>query len=71
MAYHPLATESGGTADDRRAEATRILKILADVSPDEFTGKETEFLDEMEDNNRPVSAKQLYWLRDIKAKYAE
>ena len=67
MAYHPLANDTGGTAEDRRAEADRILKILTDPC-DLYTEVEAKFIDDME-RGGPVSAKQLFWLRDIKDKY--
>ena len=28
MAYHPLANDTGGSPDDRRSEADRILSYL-------------------------------------------
>lgn len=72
MAYHPLTNDTGSqTPADRRAEADRILKILDDnVEPSSFTNKEDTFIGEMREG-RGVSPKQLLWLRDIKAKYAE
>ena len=70
MAYHPLANDTGGTADDRRAEADRILKMLYDHDAfDDMTAKEQEFINDMD--NGPVTPKQLFWLRDIKSKYLE
>lgn len=69
MAYNPLSNDTGGTADDRRSEADRILELLAAYVPlEDMTDKEQEFVDNMQDD-RPVSAKQLFWLRDIKDKY--
>lgn len=72
MAYHSLTNDTGGmTAQDRRAEADRILKILDDnVKPSSFTNKEDTFIGQVREDG-PVSPKQLLWLRDIKAKYAE
>ena len=71
MAYHPLANDTGGTADDRRAEADRILKILDECGdPREYTAREDSFLGNMREN-RAVSPKQLFYLRDLKVKYAE
>lgn len=67
MSYHDLS-ECTLTDDERRAEATRIVLMLADV-----TGKsqhEHEFIQKM-CRSGPVSVKQLFWLRDLKGKYAE
>ena len=64
-----LGNESTQTPDERRAEADRIINIF-DGYRDEMTLKENEFIDQM-DNPSPVSPKQLFWLRDIKAKYCE
>lgn len=70
MAYHELTKESGGTADDRRSEASRLMKIIEGFEWDDMTSAEITFLNEMEENDtRPVSTKQLFWLRDIKDKY--
>ena len=68
MAYHELTKETGGSADNRRAEADRIVKILTEGDVSEFSQKEIDFIHQMEDGG-PVSAKQLFWLRDIKDKY--
>jgi hypothetical protein len=57
------------TEDERRAEADRIIKILAEFGHDGMTSKEYEFVGKIETGD--VSPKQLLWLRDIKAKYAE
>ena len=71
MAYHSLANETGGTADDRRAEADRIISMLiSNRVYDALTEKESEFVQRVE-NNVPISPKQLFWLRDIKSKYLE
>jgi len=72
MSYHPLANDTGGTADDRRVEADRILKIFRDTNLDAEDLSETEarFVAEQIDHpERPVSPKQLFWLRDIKDRY--
>ena len=70
-----LGNESTQTADERRAEADRILKII-DVfaDPDCFTMMESNFIGSLADPSgvdSPISPKQLRWLRDIKAKYCE
>lgn len=69
MAYHSLSTESGGDGDDRRAEADRILKILGACDSSLFSDAERAFV--IGRRRGPVSVKQLFWLRDIKSKYAE
>lgn len=66
---HVLARESGGSADDRRAEADRLLQMLEPYQ-DQLEAKESSFIAGML-MNEPVSPKQLFWLRDIKSKYAE
>lgn len=66
MAYNQFTTESGGSADDRRAEADRILKII-DGFESEMSSKEQGFIEQMQEGGL-VSTKQLFWLRDIKAK---
>jgi hypothetical protein len=72
MAYHPLTNDTGGTADDRRAEASRILSILSKNGVDSsvMSPREQGFYEQMaDDETQPVSPKQLFWLRDIKDKY--
>lgn len=68
MAYHPLTSDTGGFADDRRAEADRILDILRVICDDDYTPKEAAFIEDMA-RGGTVSPKQLFWLRDIKDKY--
>jgi hypothetical protein len=72
MAYHPLTNETGGTAEDRRNEADRILKIMDDADLDTLGMKqhERDFVDQMVGDS-DVSPKQLFWLRDLKAKYVD
>lgn len=65
MSYHDLS-ECTLTEDERRAEATRIVLRLVDVS-----GKsqhEHDFIRKMS-RSGPVSVKQLFWLRDLNDKY--
>lgn len=68
MSY--LGNTTGGTPDQRREEADRILKILAEHRGG-MTESESKFVAQMRDNRPPVSTRQLFWLRDIKAKYME
>ena len=66
MAYHPLANDTGGTADDRRAEADRIIQILSEnIEFEELAPNEQKFIGNMQEGSA-VSPKQLFWLRDIK-----
>jgi len=55
---------TGGNADDRRAEADRILKIIED-DVERLSPKQQEFVEQMREGGS-VSGKQLLWLRDIK-----
>jgi len=55
---------TGGTADDRRAEADRILKIIED-DVERLPSKQQDFISQMTEGGA-VSGKQLLWLRDIK-----
>jgi hypothetical protein len=71
MAYHPLTRDSGGTPEDRRSEASRILKMFVEsgFDLDELAPNERRFMDQMLDNElQPISTKQLFWLRDLKEK---
>jgi hypothetical protein len=65
--------ETGGNADERRAEANRILKIIRDagVGVEDMTQKDAEFFDKVEDETVEITPKMLFWLRDIKERYAE
>ena len=71
MGYNKLS-DSGMTDDERRNEATRITKIIRNSGETaRMTDKEAGFVTEMLDENRAVSTAQLFWLRDIKAKYVD
>lgn len=70
MTYHPLTTESGSDSPARRAEADKLLKMI-DACPDFITlasQRELNFTNEVRDN-RPITAKMLFYLRDIKDRY--
>jgi hypothetical protein len=72
MSYHPLSNDTGGDADSRRAEASRLLKIMVENDLDfgDCTTSERKFLEGMvDDEQQPISPKQLFWLRDLKDKY--
>ena len=55
---------TGGNADDRRAEADRILAIIGD-DVEKLAQNQQDFIEQMGEGG-PVSGKQLLWLRDIK-----
>ena len=69
MGYNDLS-ESGMTPEDMRAEATRICDMIRPAVGD-FTMKQNElkFVMDIADKHKPVSTKQLFWLRDLKDKY--
>jgi len=69
MAYHPLTNETGQTPERRREEAEFILDLLHDYY-DQMEQNEKQFWNSMQ-NYQTCSPKQLLWLRDLKAKYAE
>ena len=76
MAYHPLANDSGGTAEDRNNEAFDIL-VKKDLQNkiEMMTEREAEFITQLADRMSQfgakcmVSPKQLFWLRDLLEKY--
>ena len=65
MSYHSLS-ECTLTDDERRAEATRIVLRIIDISGK--TQKEVDFIRNMS-RNVPVSVAQLFYLRDLNDKY--
>lgn len=69
MSYHDLS-DAGMTAEDRRAEASRICDMILPAVGD-YTMKQHElkFVMDIADKNKPVSTKQLFWLRDLKDRY--
>jgi hypothetical protein len=67
VSYHQLSNDSGGDSNSRRAEADRIIKILKDAGVEDYSQKEIDFIEQM-DEGGPVSVKRIFWLRDIKAK---
>jgi hypothetical protein len=62
MAY--VSDFTGGNADDRRAEADRILKIIEN-DIEQLATNQQRFVEQMAEGGH-VSGKQLLWLRDIK-----
>ena len=66
-----LFQTSGGTADDRRAEADRLYDLLLDHL-DIVTHSEYEFIESCNPGEeRAITPKMLFCLRDLKEKYAE
>ena len=66
MSYNDL-TELTLTADERIAEAGRILRIIESDGLENFRPNEQKFLEQMHDASF-VSMKQLLWLRDLLSK---
>lgn len=71
MPFHSLNTDSGGSDEDRRNEATRILTMFQDFNVlGHLSKKEREFVDKMA-QGFAVSVNQLFWLREIKTRILE
>jgi hypothetical protein len=71
MAFNQLNDDSGGTAEDRRAEAWRILEILKDCHAlGQLTHNERQFVDKVA-QGFSISVNQLFYLREIKARTCE
>jgi hypothetical protein len=68
MSYHDLG-DSGMSADDRRAEADRVLLLIGDQMEKEMHAHEARFIQQVRRPYAQVSTKQLFWLRDLKDKY--
>lgn len=62
-----LGQETGGTNEDRCAEAQNIVDMLASVQ-EELTPKEQSFVEQM-DGCTVCSGRQIFWLRDIRDKH--
>lgn len=70
MTYHPLTNETGGDAYDAMVEKNSLIKIIDDCcNTDRMNPVEQSFIEQMREEDRFVSPKQLLWLRDIKDKY--
>ena len=63
MSYHDLS-ECTLTADERYAEACRIMNILEEYD-DDLRTNEKDMMISVE-KYKTCSVKQLFWLRDIK-----
>ena len=69
MSYHDLS-DSGMTPEAMRDEATRICSmILPAVGDYTMKQKELKFVMDISDRRKPVTVKQLFWLRDLLGKY--
>jgi hypothetical protein len=66
-----LRNESGEDNDSRVAEARDIMRIVEDET-EKLSGRETQFVESIADQLTfavpSISAKQIFWLRDIKDK---
>lgn len=58
------------TALERHAEAERILILLGRASNKNYIEKEAEFIEKCKDPGVYITTKMLFWLRDLKDKYA-
>lgn len=71
MAYPSQYT--GGDEKQRREEATRLLRMLKEMGVPERNDlplREDSFLRKMyQDEEQPITGKELLYLRDIKDKY--
>lgn len=71
MAYNPLSQDSGGDAVQRRAEADRIIRIIRDAEClDSMTDREQKFVNEASHAGSEITVKMIFWLRDLKDRYA-
>jgi protein-tyrosine-phosphatase len=72
--YRPsTGGESTLTAEERRAEADRILAMFdahAHVY-EQMSERDSGLVDTVSDVAEPVSAKQLFWLRDVLSRYLD
>lgn len=67
----PLFQTSTLTLQERREEANKILHMLdrEGISVEQFTSKESEFIQSCWEMDREITPRMLFWLRDIYAKY--
>jgi hypothetical protein len=76
VTYHPLANDTGQTPERRTQEAQDLIGMLRPCM-DDMTLKEQRFVNETIERfaehgvRTIVSPKVLFWLRDLKTKYAE
>ena len=73
MGYNQLSNDSGGDADSRNHEASRLMEMLEGYE-DKLSEKEQSFIADLRERFEQyggktiVSVKQLFWLRDLKDK---
>lgn len=71
MSYNVLNDQSGGSAEDRRNEADRILDMFRETHVLGALAKhERDFIDQVS-RGFPISVNQLFWLRDLKTRCLE
>jgi hypothetical protein len=63
-----LFQESGGTAEDRRSEADKLIEMSMPFA-ENMSPWEQNFLNDLSDG-RPISPRMIFKLRDIADKYA-
>jgi len=64
-----IGQETGQTPERRRQEATELLEWLYPVAETMRANEQSLVTDLYTDEDRPVSGKQLFWLRDLVEKY--
>ncbi len=69
MTFHPLTQDSGSSAERRREEATDLVAKLTDYS-EQLLPHERKFVEDMADEARECSTKQLFWLRNLWERFA-
>ncbi len=69
MTFHPLTKDSGSSAERRREEATDLVAKLTDYS-EQLLPHERKFVEDMAEDEREVSVKQLFYLRNLWDKFA-
>ena len=66
-----LFQESGGSAEDHRLEAKKLVEIIRKGNLGKLTDWEYKFLESLEDKvleSRQISTKEIFKLRDIRDK---
>lgn len=64
-----LGQETGQTPERRREEANQLLERLFPIA-EQMKANEQSFVTDMhDDQSRPCSGRQLFWLRDLVEKY--
>lgn len=55
---------------ERHAESDRILKLLDASSNKRYSADEAKFIEKCHDPGVYITPKMLFWLRDLKERYA-